>query len=654
MPVNEAIGTSGSWFDNEPVHTNEIADEVLNDDSQKPMPDIVVTDNPKAMKYVNILISQLNKRCGWKCYYNDMFVNFGGRKGIVITDQKSFGTVGFVPTNNEKGSVFYYFKDYDEESETNNANFLVDCGELGIIQALSIVINYINNPMLYSKPLKEAKKDGFNNDQEAIKSYYSNDWGASMVTDTVRFLHGFKSQVPETVTQEGVKNLMQYFKDNPKVEPWQVFKEIINGTPKGDEFRILCGDSKLAEWKEKGYTTDETGKQVTRKPKTMQPDRWVTVLKHVYADAGGRITENEEVETGTTTTNGEKMTYTAPDGTEFDISFISRCGLAPAKFARLYSRYETLLKELEIDIRDCVKFTKSTRQQKLANAEGLPNAIFVSGIGGIGKSATWKHVRNDMQLKKGFDYEARGNKTVSATALYQWIYENNGMFLVFDDTPDLFNTPFTISLWKAALEDISDNQFPPIGAPQDTQAKYYALKDCMVGGIVSSKKRYLLECPEELTANQIKKLSPEELEKYRKESETVNLPNEFGIESKFLFITNLSEQSLAASVKDSWGAIKSRSVFYKIAPPAAVLWAKIKKTIIQTQDDEEKCWIPKQYVDEVVNFVEKLLSSAETLTFRPFASKRIKRLLLQGRPWKNALTTQITNADFDNDNDDDY
>lgn len=633
VPMNESILSNGG---SSPQEVKRIVDRILN---SKPtsIPDIAVDDDPKARRYAELVASLLNKRCGWSAYYPGAFVNIEGKKSILFLNDKSREAVGFAPTSKETNSTFYYFPEYrfDDMKQTGNV-LVVDSGEMGIVQAFSIIVDRIQNPNLYRTPIKEDMSY-----DDASKAY-----NASIPSTKFRQFDTFMTGADKghqvlRMTPAGVHALAAEMKSN-NLDPIMVLREMRNGTENGMRYREMLN---------LGGDMDAKG----RGAKVLSAENYTVALKYICKLINGNVSTVNAVtvvplpSTGATsapasTSNTQKSGDWTYNGV--DVNFLKRCGIDYDLFVKVANDYQATLDSMEGLLRDFIKYTRASRVDKLTNPEfrGMTPALFISGIGGIGKSCTWKKVKKDADLnvRRGFDYAERGSAPVLPQEVYKFIYDNNGKLLVFDDTPDLFSSSYAPSFWKAALTMPDESEFSTVQAPNRTGGAYYSLSDCKIGNIVSAKMRYEKECPIERKSFPAG-VSAEEKAKLEAESKTIYTPNEISVMSKFLFIVNDSEDDMAKQLGAHWGAIKSRVRFMVIAPPAEVLWTKIKGMILATQDDEAKAWIPKPYVKEVIDFVEDLLykQAAENLSFRGFGDGGLRYAITHGDDWKLMLKGQL-------------
>jgi len=639
-PINESILSNGGSNSQE---VKRIVDRILN---SKPtsIPDIAVDDDPKTRRYAELVASLLNKRCGWSTYYPGAFVNIEGKKSILFLNDKSREAVGFAPTSRETNSTFYYFPEYrfDNMKQTGNV-LVVDSGEMGIVQAFSIIIDRIQNPNLYRTPIKEAEDMSYD---DASKAY-----NASIASTKFKQFDTFmtgadKGHQVSRMTPAGVHALAAEIKNN-NLDPILVLREMRNGTENGMRYREILN---------LGGDMDANG----RGAKVLSAESYTVALKYICKLINGNVSTMNAVtvaplpSAGATSAPAPAPAPASAPTTQkpgdwtyngIDVNFLKRMGVNWDDFMTEAKTYQSTLDSMERLLRNFIKYSRANNNEKLTNPDfrGMPTALFISGIGGIGKSNSWKAVKRDANLKvrRGFDYAEIGSGTVLPQEVYKFIYANNGKLLVFDDTPDLFNSSYAPAFWKAVLT-MPEEEFANVQAPKTTNGAYYSLDDCKIGSIVSAKLRYEKECPPERVPYKAG-MSAEEKAKLEAESKVRYIPNEIPVRSKFLFIVNDDEMALQKQLGEHWGAIKSRTRFYAIAPPAYVLWTKIKQNIVSTRSDRMRAWIPDEYADEVIAFVEDLIvkGEAQQLSFRGFGDGQIRYAITQGDDWENIIKQNI-------------
>ena len=343
---------------------------------------------------------------------------------------------------------------------------------------------------------------------------------------------------------------------------------------------------------------------------------------------------------------------TSEIGSEYrgiDISLVNIMYDSFAEFKELVDKYFRQMEDLKKRTQHLVEFCKKPRVEKLKDLDVGAPAVFISGIGGIGKSETWNEIKKEMNLVEGKDYAERDNTTCNAKELYNFIYNNNGRVLVFDDTPKLFDSEFQIGFWKKALEPKGD--FPTVKCPTASdmgdgiRGNFYSISSCIEGGVVNYKKRYYKECPE--VEKKGKKKNDEATDKDNDDKIKTNvrmIPDRMKIMSRFIIITNMSEEKLSRQLEDSWGAIRGRCKFYRIAPPVLVIWTKVKEKLMKVKATNDESWaVPPQHVDEVIETVENEFREGrgEYLTWRAFVNGSLKQSFILGLDWKDDLVSQI-------------
>lgn len=599
------------------VIKSEAAREIVDSNKYTPNPELVVSDNQKMKQLAVLFMGQLKKNCNWEPYYHPTFKTIDGAKTILFLDAKTDMAVTLTPIGeNSATSVLRYYKEYDLEKDSQTATFVVSSEQIGMVKMFGVLFDIINNPDDYAKEVNEARKE----------TNFKDDWKLGSEkrfrTEVDDILAGKDSNL-KNVTKEGLEKLVEIVKGDKTIDPVTMAREMINRTPKGDEYlKILYGG--------------EIPRKVTANHKLC------TIVQTICQLAGIQIQNEKAVGVSNATVSGEggnlDLTYNG-----VDVGFLVTIGMSYEEFVRYSKEYENILHIMDVVIRDMVDYTKMGRKDKLKNVDGW-TALFISGIGGIGKTQTWEDIKDELKLVEGRDYAERGNSAVNAKALYEFVYENNGKLLVFDDTPDLFTgSSFTTSFWKKALEP--KGKFPRITAPQESGSRFYSVKDCMENDIINYRKMYYMECPKQLSKKDTRNKSEEEIKKMEKESLVRMIPDEMNAMSKYLIITNSTEKEMSNVLgESSWGAIKTRVVWVEVAPVPAVIWAKIKQTLVKIRDEKkEDGMIPYEFVDQTIEIVEDLLSTGDAgnLNFRIFADGNLKKSMLKGLDWKLMLTQSL-------------
>lgn len=623
------------------IDTVAIADE-LNATPFAPEPNLVVGDNPKMKKMAESVIALLNKNCGWKAYFHTFFKVIDKTNTVLILSGLGDGNaVTLTPVGNGSSSVIRYYKNYNLKEDSQVADYTISAKNMGIVRMLDLLFDIIKNPEAYQNGLYEGMDVEFS--EEMITEALNNDdirvaWNSiAKNTKTVALLKWYKNEAKrpgwlgDKITIEGINDLGEYMK-TIDFRPYDIAESLCVGDAEGIKLRrILSG-----------------GIPVTRRSSI---EAYCAVVYIICTDDSFGIKANVLTNESVNVESGVTSEY----GTEYrgiDISLVNLMYRNNfSEFKRLVDLYFTQMEDLKKRTQLLVQFCQLTRMQKLDKLDVGAPAIFISGVGGIGKSETWNEIKREMKLQKGRDYAERDNTTCNAKELYNFIYNNNGKVLVFDDTPKLFDSEFQIGFWKKALEPKGD--FPTVKCPTASdmgdviRGNFYSIESCKEGGIVNYKKRYLKECPSQ---EMLKKLNKKgKAQQQTDEEEKVKsiermIPDEMNIMSRFIIITNLSEQKLSSQLGDSWGAIRGRCKFYRIAPPVLVIWTKVKAKLKQVKETNDDSWaVPPQYVDEVIETVENEFAEGrgQYLTWRAFVNGSLKESFLNGLDWREDLISQI-------------
>lgn len=84
--------------------------------------------------------------------------------------------------------------------------------------------------------------------------------------------------------------------------------------------------------------------------------------------------------------------------------------------------------------------------------EGISKSMILTGEGGIGKSYSVREELKD--LVEDVDYQITTG-FATPKGLFQFLYKNNGQFIIFDDCDSVLKDPTSMNLLKGALDSVS-------------------------------------------------------------------------------------------------------------------------------------------------------------------------------------------------------
>ena len=307
--------------------------------------------------------------------------------------------------------------------------------------------------------------------------------------------------------------------------------------------------------------------------------------------------------------------------------------------------------------------------------------ILITGKGGIGKTHSIKTALDEKKMIVNRDYVwlASGNST--ADNVYKLMYDFNGKLLVFDDSPNIFEGDYRISMWKNALQ--TDLDQCKIGYPgKESKLAVYdviRLKGNRQKKYFTEIGRKSLDDKDEFYKKEMKRygikfsgisgkpvptvssgLSQEEVDEImiklddRWKDEEANtkpaMPNEFIFTGLVIIISNLSRERFIQQVgQGNWDAISSRFTNFDISPMAESLWRVMKKRILRDYNDktidDENCIIPRDMVEEFIEEVESLIPNKEYQSIN-WRTITMFHDILNGAPgretWKEALKDELS------------
>ena len=308
------------------------------------------------------------------------------------------------------------------------------------------------------------------------------------------------------------------------------------------------------------------------------------------------------------------------------------------------------------------------------------NAIFLTGKGGIGKTRTLKKVLKDKNMHKNSDYIWVSSESITSDKLYKLMYDYNGKLIVFDDTADLFEGKYNLSLWKQVFQtepedrelgfpgrdsklavyddrEVKDRQrryFMEIGRKSLSDKTEFFQKEMKKYGLKWSNrnaKQMVASASSGLEEDEVIELQ-DKIEKLWKEEENNTkplIPTHFVFTGVIIFISNLEMQDMVDQLgAKQWGAMKSRLKTYDVSPLSETLWAQMKEVILAEYNDknlpDDNCAIPRDMTEEFIEEVESLIGDPE---YQGLSWRTIKAFgkTLRGAPglrvWKRELKDEL-------------
>lgn len=298
------------------------------------------------------------------------------------------------------------------------------------------------------------------------------------------------------------------------------------------------------------------------------------------------------------------------------------------------------------------KYIKSGgRDISIRREIGTHRGLLITGVAGIGKSYSLDKAILDTGLINGVHYKRMGNATTSAREVYKELYENNNMLLIYDDTPEMFNTESKISLWKGAMEAEEKKRWivSPDGEVRGKSDIYYAAQKADVTRQESyfrevgkftpyEKERWLKKKESEIRdyyrkKEKLSRTSPEweamisdesvketalrDFEKFEEENAKVLIPDGFYFNGIIVYISNQTLTTFIKTAKDHWGALQRRMEPIDISPTRKVVWYWLRRKIVSDMNDESipndlkllptESSIPDYNLEEVLNMIDDVI-----------------------------------------------
>lgn len=317
------------------------------------------------------------------------------------------------------------------------------------------------------------------------------------------------------------------------------------------------------------------------------------------------------------------------------------------------AKLDAQIERLELDMNDvhdmadamCKVIKSNGNDNKLFKRKfGLHRALLITGVAGIGKTTGINQALRKNNMQEYSDYYVVGNVSTGANELYYTFYQYSNSLIIFDDTPELFDSELKISLWKAAMSSNErdrsltrpygtikgsndakyDGMFYNVG-DMDRQDRYFKevgkkTPEEKAEWLAKEKKRIMKEGlkkdPE--TGAVIGEVSPSDAETLAKrnwnnrESKKINplIPDRFTFNGLIIIVTNMTFDSFRKSARDHWEAISRRMSVIEVAPDYPTIWGWLRKKLVAEIDGgvaEKDRLIPSVYVEDFIKLVDDIM-----------------------------------------------
>ena len=264
------------------------------------------------------------------------------------------------------------------------------------------------------------------------------------------------------------------------------------------------------------------------------------------------------------------------------------------------------------------KYIKSNGKDDipLRREMGEHRGLLITGVAGVGKSYNLdKYIEEN--LAEGVDYIRFGNQTTGARQMYKDLCQHNNMLLIFDDTPEMFNTEQKIALWKNAMEDQEKKRVLrcPDGSAKDSSSIYYPTTDPLftrqdqyyreIGKFTAQERESWIEKRKKEILKTYttgkKRMKDEEtkyfdslselraerdFKKYEKNEAITLLPDSFVFNGIIIYISNQTLATFMKNARDHWDALDRRMESIDISPTRKVIWYWLRRKIVSDMNDE--------------------------------------------------------------------
>ena len=579
----------------------------------------LLSDDDYFVKISRIVLKKLNKSGFGKFCIHPTIININDVDGVYFYKYDD-PSMNIVICRNTFGKQAYFFKEFSLDG-TSVANLVLTTDKIGFSKIIDELISHIS-----SKSIEEGVNFEYIKINEDYSYTDSDVMNAAKFSDSVR-----QSIIDYIITPKKRPTYNAFYKE--------VIEDYENGVPTAVE--II-----------KEFTTVFSSKY-TRTGKIKN------ILQMFYDAVIGNTSQYSNINIllsglNIDQTNSKNSLNFDPD----DIDFEENVEAAISTYQRdpkLQKEIEKSIQKYKDDIDDIIVYTRSMcryvkKRGKLTNDERsvFKRGLIVTGSGGVGKTKHIEDVLEEEGMIKNVDYFELGSGNTSAQNLFSMLYDFNGKLVILDDSADMFEGKYNLPLWKLALDPDPRKNFITYNRSIASSDKFYdPYKKDKTGNLPTRQQKYFLEVGkssiEEKTkfiskmkkdlwskysTKDLNNMDPDEYDKIKLEIENVVddawfqheenkeplVPLTFKYNGAVIIISNSTREELIQKVTPGhWGAIKGRFKNVDINPMSQAIWETIKEKLIEQRDTDpaklldEQCIIPRQYVDEFIEEVEKLI-----------------------------------------------
>lgn len=574
----------------------------------------LISDNPFLLKISKIVLKKLDAAGLGKFGVYPIIINIDNVPGVYFYNQED-SSMNIVICRNTNGKQVYLFKSFTLGGE-NVADLVLTTSTLGFKDIINALIKKLTPSTIEEGLICEwVEGNSYTYTEKDVAR-------AAMMSPVVR------------------EAIFDVFLSGKKIPTYNAaYKEIWNGYESGEEPYVgICKEIE---------TVVGGGKKLSA------TGYLKSVIMMFNLAARGESAHEEEINALFLDTKYKPKSEAISSETDVTVdvddeeSSATRSSTYEKMLEKNTEEYEDDLDEIyEIAVAMCQYVKKAGQISKDERSALESRGMLITGVGGIGKTESIKRALKDTGMIEDKDYYEMSSGSTAPKELFKKLYDYNGKLLIFDDTADLFNTEYKLSLWKNALQGTPErskivisksdiggkssesNIYDPIGKTR--QDRYFlevghaspkeeaAFRDAKMKKL---EKEYREETGDTSAIIPKSKLIDhqkivDELWAEHEEERTPKMPSQFNYKGVVVIISNKDIDTFVADVggESQWSAIESRFSCFDLHPMPEAIWSVIKKKILAQRDipeselPDDMCMIPRDIVDEFISEVESYLA----------------------------------------------